>query len=205
MRTSPTSGTTPQTIPAPTATLRRHVAADCPVPSTVATTWLLRGSTRKTSQRAAQTASGPAAIALISSHGGSRTRRGSGILATIGDAAVSGPAGCVAGTPTARRLPLVRRPTTTKAVTTVAIPTTVNSGVPDERGSGGHGRWARRTRDQRPLTMARSYGPLRASASRRVGRSPVARASTTQCPAGLFGVPERERGLDEAAWVRACG
>src|SRR6266511_2231987 len=133
MRTSPTSGTTPQTIPAPTATLRRHVAADCPVPSTVATTWLLRGSTRKTSQRAAQTASGPAAIALISSHGGSRTRRGSGILATIGDAAVSG------------------------------------------------------------------------SASRRVGRSPVARAYTTQCPAGLFGVPERERGLDEAAWVRACG
>jgi len=56
--------------------------------------------------------------------------------------------------------------------------------------------------------MARSYGPLRASASRRVGRSPVARASTTQCPAGLFGVPERERGLDEGGvgqglWVVA--
>lgn len=132
MRTIPTPGTAPQTMPAPTVILRRQVATDRPVPTTLATTWLLRGSTRETSQRAAQTASGPTAIALTSSHGGNWTRPGSGMLATSGREAVSGPAVSVTGDSAARRLPLVRRPTATRTIMSAATPTMVAAGLRDD-------------------------------------------------------------------------
>src|SRR5262245_5157970 len=178
MRTSPTPGTAPQTMPAPTATPRRQIAADCPVPATVATTWLLRGSTRKTSQRAAHTASGPTAIALTASHGGSWTRPGSGILAKTGDAAVIRLAGWVAGGPADRRLPLVRRPTATKAITTAAIPATVTSRLWDSLLISPPHRYS--ANPPSPVAQRRSLPGA-------VGRHAATRSPGSACRSGLVG------------------
>lgn len=98
------------------------------MPATLATTRLVRGSTREIAQPCAtHTASGPTATPLT----GCRNR----ILATTGDGTVdvewTPSAGRVAVVAGGRRLPLVRRPATTNTATSAATPMTFTSTLRD--------------------------------------------------------------------------
>ncbi len=98
------------------------------MPATLATTRLVRGSTREIAQPCAtHTASGPTATPLT----GCRNR----ILATTGDGTVdvgwTTSAGRVAVVAGGRRLPLVRRPATTNTATSAATPMTFTSTLRD--------------------------------------------------------------------------